>query len=146
MLHNIIFILRGNNRLSLFRIYIILEHLFEMFLMWLCQFNCSLKYIPKKLNSSTLSIFALYIFIFRGFIILFLLAVLKIIYSDLFTFRDNQFNLSHLLILSSSVLIKNSTFSFLLYCAKKSRVHESVMSSAYIIKLNFGPDCAKSFM
>ena len=53
---------------------------------------------------------------------------------DLFTFRDNLFNLSHSLILSSSVLIKNSTFS--LYCAKESRVLESVVSSVYIIKLN----------
>ena len=110
MLYNIIFILSGNNRLSLFRISIILEHLFEIFLMWLCQFNCSLKLIPRKLNSSTLSMYVLSIFIFSGFIILILLAVLKIIYLDLFTFRDNLFNLSHSLILSSSVLIKNSTF------------------------------------
>ena len=142
MLYNIIFILRGNNRLSLFKIPIILEHLFEIVLMWLCQFNCSLKLIPRKLNSSTLSIYVLSIFIFSGFIILFLLAVLKIIYLDLFTFRDNLFNLSHSLILSSSVLIKNSTFLFLLYCAKESRVLESVVSSAYIIKLNFGLDWA----
>ena len=85
-------------------------------------------------------------FIFSGFIILFLLAALKIIYLDLFTFKDNLFNLSHSLILSSSVLIKLSTFSFLLYCAKESRVLESVMSSVYIIKLNFRLDWAKSFM
>ena len=78
--------------------------------MWLCQFNCSLKLIPRKLNSSTLSIYVLSIFIFSGFIILFLLAVLKIVYLDLFTFKDNLFNLSHSLILSSSVLIKNSTY------------------------------------
>ena len=140
-----IFILRGNSRLSLFRIPIILEHLFEIVLMRLCQFNCSLKRIPRKLNSSTLSIYVLSIFIFSGFIIVFLLAVLKIIYFDLFTFRYNLFNLSHSLI-SSSVLIKNSTFSFLLYCAKESAVLESVVSSAYIIKLNFGLDWAKSFM
>ena len=146
MLYNIIFILRGNNRLSLFRIPIILEHLFKFFFMWLCQFNCSLKLIPRKLNSSTLSIYVLSIFIFSGFIILYLLAVLKIIYLDLFIFRDNLFNLSHSLILSSSLLIKNSTFLFLLYCAKESRVHESVVSQAYIIKLNFGLDWAKSFM
>ena len=87
MLYNIIFILRGNNRLSLFRIPIILEHLFEIVLMWLCQFNYSLKLIPRKFYSSTLSIYVLF-FIFSGFIILFLLAVLKIIYLDLFTFRD----------------------------------------------------------
>ena len=99
--------------------------------------------MPRKFNSSTLSIYVLSIFfIFSGFIILFLLAILKIIYLDLFTFRDNSFNLSHSLILSSSVLIKNSTFKFLLYCAKESRVLESVVSSAYIIKLNFGLDWA----
>ena len=78
--------------------------------MWLYQFNCLLKLIPRKFNSSTLSIFVLSIFIFSGFIKLFLLLVLKIIYLDLFSFRDNLFNLSHSLILSSSVLIKNSTF------------------------------------
>ena len=110
MLYNIIFLLRGNNRLSLFRIPIVQEHVFEIFSMWLCHFNCSLKLIPRKLNSSTVSIFVLSIFIFSGFIILFLLAILKIIYLDLFTFRDNLFNLSHSLILSSSVLITNSTF------------------------------------
>ena len=84
--------------------------------------------------------YVLSIFIFSGFIILILLAVLKLIYLDLFTFRENLFNLSHSLILSSSVLIKNSTFSFLPYCAKESKVLESVVSSAYIIKLNFGLD------
>ena len=68
--------LRGNNRLNLFKIPIILEHLFEIVLMWLCQFNCSLKRILRKLNSSE-SIFVLSIFIFGGFIILFLLAVLR---------------------------------------------------------------------
>ena len=71
---------------------------------------------------------------------------MKIIYLDLFTFIDNLFNLSHSLILSSSVLIKNSTFSFLLYCAKECRLLESVVSLAYIIQLNFGLDWAKSFM
>ena len=101
--------------------------------MWLCQFNCSLKLSPRKCYSSTLSIFFLSIFRFGGFTILFLLAVLKIIYLDLFTFRDNLFNLSHSLISSSSVLIKNSTFSFLCY-AKESRVLERVVSPAYIIK------------
>ena len=85
-------------------------------------------------------------FIFSGFIILFLLAVLKIIYLDLFTFKENIFNLSHSLILSSYVLIKTSTLIFLLYCAKESRILESVVSSAYIIKLKFGLDWAKSFM
>ena len=104
MLYNIIFILRGNNRLSLFRIPIVLVHLFEILLMWLCQFNCSLKLILRKLNSSTLSIFVLSIFIFSGFIILCFLAVLKIKYLDLFTFRNNFFNLSHSLILSTSLL------------------------------------------
>ena len=94
-MYHIIFILRGNKRLSLFRIPIVLEHLFEFFSMWLCQFNCSLKLIPRKINSSTLSIFVLSIFIFSGFIILFLLAVLNIIYLDLLTFRDNLLNLSH---------------------------------------------------
>ena len=78
--------------------------------MWLCQFNSSLKLIPRKFNSSTVSIYVLSIFIFSGFIIVFLLAVLKIIYLDLFTFRDNLFNLSHSLFFSSSVLNENSTF------------------------------------
>ena len=92
--------LRGNNRLSLFRIPIILEHLFYILLTWLCQFNCLLKLIPRKLNSFTLSIYVLSIFIFSGFITVFILAVLKIIYLDLFTFKDNLFNLSHSLFFS----------------------------------------------
>ena len=81
--------------------------------MWLCQFNCSLKLIPRKLNSSTLSIYVLSIFIFSGFIILFLLTVLKTICLDLSTFKDNLFNLSHSLILSSSVLILHFHFCYI---------------------------------
>ena len=63
-------------------------------------------------------------------------------YLDLFTFRDNLLNLNHSLIFSSSVLIKNATFSFLLYCANESRALERVVSLAYTINLNFGLDWA----
>ena len=67
------------------------------------------------MNSSTLSIYALSTFIFSGFIIFFFLAVLKIIYLDLFTFRDNLFNLSHSLILSISVFY---IFIFAILCER----------------------------
>ena len=62
--------LRDNNRLSLFMISLVLEHLFERLPMWLCQFNLSLKLSSMKLNSSTQFIFVLSIFICCGFIIL----------------------------------------------------------------------------
>ena len=64
--------------------------------MWLCQFNCSLKLIPRKLNSSTLSIYVLSIFIFSGFIILFLLTVLKTICVAVWDYQShhNFFQLS----------------------------------------------------
>ena len=89
-LYNIIFMLRGNNSLSLLRIPIVLEHLFEIFSIWLFQFNCSLKVNPRKLNSCTLSIFMLPIFSNSGFIH-FLLAILKSKYLVLLRLTDNLF-------------------------------------------------------
>ena len=59
VLYNTIFILRDKNRLSSFRIPIVLEHLLEIFSMDLCKFNCLLKLNPRKLNSYTVSIFEL---------------------------------------------------------------------------------------
>ena len=75
--------LRGNNRSSLLRTPKIIEHVFEFVSIWLFQF----KFVYLK-N--------------------FLLAVLESIDLVVYRLRDNLFNLSHSLILCSSMLIENS--------------------------------------
>ena len=79
--------LRGNNRLSLLRTPKIIQHVFEFFSIWLFQF----KFVYLKI---------------------FLLAVLESIHLVVYRLRDNLFYFSHSLILCSSMLIENSTFSF----------------------------------
>ena len=60
IVNTIIFILRGNNCFSLFRIPFVHENLFDILSMQLFQLNCSLKLIIRKFNSNTLNICVIY--------------------------------------------------------------------------------------
>ena len=61
-LYSIILILFGKTRFNLFIIPIVLEHLFAIFSICLCQFKCVSNIRPKKLKYWTLSMFTPYIF------------------------------------------------------------------------------------
>ena len=73
----------------------------------------------------------------NGEVTLFLLTVLKGMYLVLFSLIDNLFCFSHSLIVLNFVFISNSTFPFCSYVETESSVPGRVISSAYIMKLNF---------
>ena len=56
-LYNIVFICKSSTCFNLFNMSIILEHLFDTFSVFFFQFRFVSKVNPKKLNSSTYSIF-----------------------------------------------------------------------------------------
>ena len=135
----------GKTYFSLFSTPMVLEHLFECFSTWLFQFRCSSIIRPRKLNTYTLSIEISSICISKGYDILF--PALNSMYFDLFTFKDNLFTiLSHSSIPHHYLfnLHSNSTFSFGL--ADRGIVHDRVVSSAYIMKLNSRLAFGKSLM
>ena len=99
---------------------------------------CSSTITPRKLNSLTLSISTLFIWIFKTGITLGCLG--STIHLDLFTFRLRQFNDSHSYILANSLLILRWIFSRSLQSPKSSRVDTSVSSSAYMTRLNTDPE------
>ena len=98
---------------------------------------------PRKLTY-TLSIEISSIFISKGYNLLF--HALNNIYSDLFTFKDSLFTLSHSSIPHNYLfsLHSNSTISFGL--TDRGTVRDRVVSSAYIMKLNSQLAFGKSLM
>ena len=97
-LYNIFLISRGNICLNLFKIPIVLEHAFHIFLVCFFQFKFVSIIKPNKLKSVTCSISILSIF--RLSVCIFLFG--NIMYLDFTTFSDNVLILSHSLILRSS--------------------------------------------
>ena len=123
----------GNTYFNRFNTPIVFEHLFDLFSMCFLQFRLVSKVNPRKLNSSTLSIYTSSILSVRSCIRL--LGIWKTIYLVLFLFNNNLLILSHSLILQSSsfimvyVLLLSSVVS-----RREFKEIDNVVPSAYITK------------
>ena len=119
----------GNTYFNRFNTPIVFEHLFDIFSVCFLQFRLVSKVNPRKLNSSTLSIYTSSILSVRACIRL--LGTWKTIYFVLLLFNNNLLIFSHSLILQSSsfimvlVLLLSSVVSL-----KEFKEVDNVVSSA----------------
>ena len=124
----------GNTYFNRFNTPIVFEHLFGIFSVCFLQFRLVSNVNPRKLNSSTLSIYTSYILSVRACIRL--LGIWKTIYLVLLLFNNSLLIFSHSLILQSSsfvmvyVLLLSSVVSL-----REFKEVDNVVSSAYKKKL-----------
>ncbi len=117
---------------SLFIIPILLDILFEILFIWLFQFRFSSNVNPRNWKFNTLSMTAPCIT--RCKALTCFLGKWNIIYLRICTFNDSLFNLSQWLTLASSLLSLDSVSMVWAFLKRISRLVESVVSSAWIIK------------
>ena len=125
----------GNTYFNRFNTPIVFEHLFDIFSVCFLQFRLVSKVNPRKLNSSTLSIYASSILSVSACIRL--LGIWKTIYLVLLLFNNNLLIFSHSLILQSSSFIMVSVLLLSSVVSRREfKEVDNVVSSAYITKLN----------
>ncbi len=93
---------KGRMFLSLFKMPMFLNIVFEILSTWLFQFKCWLIVSPRKLKSDTYSIIVSSIYIWNG--VMFLCALWKIINVVLKMFKDNLCNLKQSVMVNKIII------------------------------------------
>ena len=125
----------GNTYFNRFNTPIVFKHLFDIFSVCFLQFRLVSKVNPRKMYSSTLSIYASSILSVSACIRL--LGIWKTIYLVLLLFSNNSLIFSHSLIVQSSSFIMVSVLLLSSVVSRREfKEVDNVVSSAYITKLN----------